>query len=213
VKKKFDDLVWEEAISFGREKIKLYLRYGEYRRKLQKGEPCEEMNKPPAVDLIMALYNLTTAHGVDEGEEIAKINEFFTTKSVLKVPSIRISSEYFASIARKFSGAKKNPSKGMINDSIALSTFLPYCDVIFTDIENDLLFQAEPLKGEKLKYGTEVFSYRTIEDFIGYLDQILISANKDHISLVNDIYDTDWLDSKVINFDEGSTFQDDEVSA
>ncbi len=200
--KKFEELVLEEATAFGNEKLWWFAKYYRYIKGLRENTAIEEMVKPPAFDLISELIKIAKSNSSN-----IILKDFFNSKSILNVPCIRISSEYFASIARKLNKdsknrypRKSNPSPGMLSDSVSLSTFLPYCDAFFTDNENYALFQEKPLKIEKKKYNTEIFSKRNMDEFIEYLENIWLNANKLHLNLVREIYDEKWLNSSEINF-------------
>lgn len=200
-KKSFDDLVWEEAQDFGKEKLRWFGRYVKYIKKLMEGKALEKMSKPPAVDLFEKLYKIANAHSIGEDKILSTIMDCLNSKTILNVPCVRLSATYFASLARKLKEGGNNPSRGMISDSESLSTFLPYCDAVFTDKENDNLFGREPLKSEKEKFNTNIFSKRNITKFIDFLEDIWSQADNSHMALVKDIYDPNWLTSTVINFD------------
>jgi len=196
-KGEFNDLVWEEALSFGDEKLKMHFTYTNNVNSYVRGETKELMPMPPSFLLIKEMHDIVKRKNILDKKEIFKIiEEYFDHNSILKVPYIRLSTEYYASIARElYLGKKKLPSRGIFNDNEFISAFLPYCDAMFIDKEGEVLFSKKPLREEKNLYSTEIFSLSSKDSFISYLDKILAEASEDHINIVKKIYDNEWLES------------------
>ena len=72
-----------------------------------------------------------------------------------------------------------------------LSAYLPYCDAMFVDKEMHGLLDEPPLK-TALNYGTKVFSPRSKQDFLDFLDQIENSAPAEHMAKVREVYGDGW---------------------
>jgi hypothetical protein len=80
----------------------------------------------------------------------------------------------------------------MWNDIVAISSFLPYCDAMFLDNECAGLMREEPLKTKLGHFGTRIFSSRTGDEFLEYLNGLERDAGSDHVRLVAEVYGDDW---------------------
>jgi len=97
-------------------------------------------------------------------------------------------------VAKKASsGQKKPPNKGFMTDVNIISTILPYCDVMFVDdICRSYLMEEHPLCDEVQKYNTLIFSNKTKQDFLNYLDKIMTSTPAEHFKIVKEVYGPNW---------------------
>ena len=98
----------------------------------------------------------------------------------------------YAAIARKAgAGQRRPPTRGFITDVQTISAYLPYCDAMFVDDECRGLLSEEPLKS-RLGYPTRIFSTRTWNDLLSYLDAIEATCTPEHRALVREVYGADW---------------------
>jgi len=194
--KTFDDWFEEERIGYGLIILQQYQEYIEkcYRKMILNGKlnVFDIINPPQSYDLIRSIHYAFKEAGIENYEVLnSKTNEFLFSSFFKEIPFVKISSLYFASIARKAAtGMKKPPNQGMINDIKVISHLLPYCDAMFIDNECHAYLSEQPLK-VRINYGTAVFSQKTKEEFIEYLDEIESNASVEHFNKVNEVYGDD----------------------
>ena len=105
-----------------------------------------------------------------------------------EMPVHRISAYLFAGIARRLaSGQKRHPSRGMMNDIRAISTYGPYVDAMFLDNECASLLSEEPLRTE-LRLKAKVFSAKSGEAFLQYLRDLEAAASAEVTRYAEEIY-------------------------
>ncbi len=141
--------------------------------------------------LLMGLHTVLRESGVVESELIGKTWDCLESEAFGDVPFVKISSHLFAAFARRAPGRVQPPDKHPFNDADMLSAYLPYCDAMFIDIEMHGLLGEKPLK-TALDYGTKVFSHRSKEAFLNYLDEIERDAPDGHIAKVREVYGDAW---------------------
>ena len=186
--KKFDDIVQEEAMGIGKGTIQSYLNY------VQDFFVGKFDFPPPASSLIFNMKQIIKFRypGMGEEDMFSKIIEYFNSLHILNVPYIRLSSMLFGSIARKaFAGQKKPPTPGVFTDVDIIASVLPYCDAVFIDKENAGYLKELKISGH-IKYPAKVFSSNTRQDYLTYLDDILMGASQEHLSTIKDVYGEDW---------------------
>jgi hypothetical protein len=205
--KKFDDWFKEEGYAFGKGTIQAHLKFLQKQDDFMKKYATEYVDgKEPEVDLdsvlppasselIQALLRELRGRGIDGSDAIKKIIEYLSSQYVLDIPSIRISSLLYASIARKAAnGQKEPPNKGTFTDINAISSLLPYCDAMFVDNGMAALLKESPLNKELAVYAAKVFSPNTKEEFLQYLDSLEQEADPSHLELIQDAYGETWLE-------------------
>lgn len=194
--KTFDDWFEEERIGYGSIILQQYQDYIEkcYRESiLGKLNTFDLINHPQSYDLVHAIHYAFEEAGIVDFELLrSKTNEFLCSYFFKEVPFVKISSLFFASIARKAEmGMKKRPNQGMINDIKVISHLLPYCDAMFIDNECHAYLSEQPLK-DRINYGTAIFSQKTKEEFIEYLDEIESNTSIEHFNKIKEVYGDDW---------------------
>jgi hypothetical protein len=108
----------------------------------------------------------------------------------------------FAAFARKAASGQRRPAGGgTLNDVKTVATVMPACDAMFVDNEVAGLLQEEPLRS-RIDFGTLVFSQRTKDEFLIYLDQIRASASDDHVAAVREVYGDGYLEPYIGLYDE-----------
>lgn len=114
--------------------------------------------------------------GIPRAEATSKVFEFWDWKGNWQLPHNKISSYLFAALARRVSsGQRKHPRVSIFNDFRAISTYAPYVDAMFLDNECANLLNEEPLKTD-LNLSTRIFSTKTGDDYIQYLEEIKAST-------------------------------------
>ena len=79
------------------------------------------------------------------------------------------------------------------NSCLDLSSNLPYCDAMFVDDECAQLLSEGRLAAAVSDYATRIFSTRTRDDFLAYLDAVEAEADPAHVDLVIRTYGEKWL--------------------
>lgn len=189
----FEDWYNEEALSFGPSIIEAFRRnlLGIHTAALL-GQPLTlEQALNEASTTITTLKVICTDHGVPRERVLSRVYEFLNSEALLDLPSNRISSLIYAAIARKAAaGQKSPPNVGMAADVDSISCFLPYCDAIFVDNACRAYLTEEPVP-DRLGYSTKVFSQKTREAFLAYLDEIRAAPPPYIVDCAKELYGPD----------------------
>lgn len=127
------------------------------------------------------------APGEWEGRE--QTFDYFRTADFSSVPYNRISSLLLANIAHQIvSGGRKRPfGRGTHNDINAISSYLPYCDAMFVDHEMwELLRDGHVCS--RLPFNTRLFSFKKIDEFLGWLNVIESECTEEHRLVLREVY-------------------------
>lgn len=127
-------------------------------------------------------------HGLAEFERVWK---FLESDVLDEVPHVRISSLIFAALACRASLGQKLPKRHPFNDVDVISAYLPYCDAMFLDNEMESILSEKAVKA-KLGFKTQVFSLRTKDKFMEYLESIEARAPAEHVAKVREVYGESW---------------------
>lgn len=138
----------------------------------------------PEMRLLSALVSLFRE---SDGDPYERIWSFLQSDELDDVPYLRISSSLFAAFARRVAAGMKLPSKAPYADIDMISAYLPFCDALFVDLEMHSLLREQPLQKD-LNFGSKVFSLRSKQDFLMYLDNVESSATTEHLQTVREIY-------------------------
>lgn len=127
--------------------------------------------------------------GYSRTESTLKIFEFWSWEGNTQLPHNKISSYLFAALARRISsGQRKHPGVSIFNDFRVISTYAPYVDAMFLDNECANLLNEEPLKTE-LALSSKIFSTKSGDRFIAYLEQIEANTPGEVRAWASEIYD------------------------
>lgn len=122
----------------------------------------------------------------------SKLVEFFRSDILSKVPFLQISGSMFAVLAMKAAaGQKKPPNRGTATDVNMVGSLLPYCDAMFVDSACASLISDIP-REHRLPYPCRVFSPRSGEEFLAYLNGIRDAMPEEHRDLVRSLYGKSW---------------------
>jgi hypothetical protein len=127
-------------------------------------------------------------------DERRRLQEFFASENFRAVFGVRISSLFWATIARTINaGRKTNPEASMFNDISAVAAYSRFCDAMFVDKEISHLAKQGELR-DALQGNAVFFSLRKNEtaDFLSFLNGIEQTAPQEHLKLVEDVYGSDW---------------------
>lgn len=132
--------------------------------------------------------------GIAPEESLRFVVDFLYSARADRAPMNEINALLFAALGRRASsGQKRPPSRGMWQDLEAISAFLPYCDAMFVDDQCAALLAEEPVRSRLATHGTRIFSTRTVEQFIAFLQSLESTAGKEWCDLVLRTYGPDWL--------------------
>jgi len=127
---------------------------------------------------MMTMIRTFAHYGVSEEECLPKLFQFWQWPELEKLPYHKIAAHLFAATAARLaSGQKKFPSPGLSNDIKAISTYAPYVDAMFVDIECENLLNDGRLR--VLTYKARIFSKATSNDFFNYLEGLESSLTDD----------------------------------
>lgn len=187
--KNFDDWYKEEGTAYGRSIISRYIGavFTEDPDKFIQGAFSE------ANMLMMSLRPLMT--DMTDADRLETSFKLLTDPDLLEVPSIKLSSLLWASLAHQaaHTGRAKLPNPGMINDIEMVSSILPYVDAIFVDREVYGLLTHNKVKSYiDTNYRTKIFSNSNKQDLLAYLKEIETSAPKELMGKVKEVYGTNW---------------------
>lgn len=193
--KNFEYWFKKETEAMGYSIYNQYTYYCAKMLKIQLGQAnysANELFSPQSAVVVHQLKEIFRSNGIEEDILNLKIMEYLLEVNHDQIPYNKIESSLWASVARKAaSGQKRLPSKGMVNDVIALSVYMPFCDAMFVDKECHGFLNDEPLKSG-LDYNTKIFSLNTKGDFLSFLDSISDNAPKGHFDIINEIYGPGW---------------------
>lgn len=171
----FEAVLKEELAAFGKGRIQAsvltWRRYIDAMER-QDGEEIFNISLSFGMRHLMAMMRAFKHYGVPEDDCLQKIFEFWSWPELEKIPFHKNSAHMFAAVAARLaSGQKKKPTQGLNNDIQAISTFAPYVDVMFVDIECENLLKDGRLK-RALSYKARIFSKASSKDFFDYLESL-----------------------------------------
>lgn len=138
--------------------------------------------------LISGMEYAATMRGFSHDKALAAIKEFAASGAMNETPATIVSAAMWASLAMQAAaGQKKIPDEGMVTDIDVISALLPYCDAMFVDNKCRSLLSEIP-KRHKLPYKCLVFSSKTSDQFLQYLQDICSSATPEHLELLQEVY-------------------------
>lgn len=159
---------------------------------------CSEFGKttcfPGSLQLLFSqLLSLTKKYDIPETQQVDTINQFLLNGVMERIPYAYNCCYMFAALRQKVQSGMKteNISRGTNTDITAISSYLPYVDAIFVDNEQANYIRELTEQG-KFSYDCKVFSTRTRDDFMKYLQEILDNTPKTHLTLVNQVYGDGW---------------------
>lgn len=201
---KFIDRIKEETLGLGKGLVAEVKKFQQRRSltlaKMTSGEPydleLDDIVPPTASRILNALFLAARIKKVPEDQISGLIVKYFTDlNALLEIPKIRISSVMFAGLARKAQLGKKNPPKSFADVGF-ISSYLPYCDALFVDVESRGLLKELPKETpQHLRlddFPAQVFSLNQKEEFLDYLDKIVASIPEEQMAALKDMEGDDY---------------------
>lgn len=179
----------EEALDYGPSVLKAYARDLARFAAVREGRlPVEELIFPtPSQVVVHSLLMRLRESGLAEEVVWPKLIEFLHSPTLKLVPFNRVSASLYACLARKAPHQKAPPKKGFFIDVDFISCLLPYCDAMFVDAEC-WSYLNELKRSGRLDYRARVFSLRSKEELLQYLNDIRASASSEHLEIARNLY-------------------------
>jgi hypothetical protein len=157
---------------------------------IKSSNPLDILNSssPPIIEQLKELRAYFESLGVRSEDSAAEVSKYWDWPGNEHISTHRISAYLFAALARRIaSGQKRFPSRGMVNDINAISTYAPYVDAMFLDNECAQLLSEQPLCTD-LKFKAKIFSTKSGDAFLGYLRDLQSHASDEVRTYANEIY-------------------------
>ncbi len=196
---KFTNKVKEETLGLGKGLISVAQKFQQKRadamKKMESGEDytldLNDILPPESNGILDDLLRLSRTHGISEENLLGTIIKYFNdVDALLEIPKIRISSVMFAGLARRAQMGKKEPPKSF-TDVEFISSYLPYCDAMFVDIESATILKEPPKEiplNLKLKeFPAKIFSLNQKKEFLDYLDQLVKKIPAEQMEILKDV--------------------------
>ena len=104
------------------------------------------------------------------------------------LPFLHLDALLTAALVWQFATGRSNTlNKGTTNDLAAIKYFLPYCDAMYVDNAMRALL-ADHQVARELRFGARVFSRKTCDEFVAYLEELIVSAPVEHIAKIREVY-------------------------
>jgi len=188
---KFGDALKNELEAFGGGYLDAYFHF---MAMAQAGESSGDVQKfingalSPVVALIHEINREFVGRGTPPEHAFRETARFLNWPKNQSIPHHWIAAHLFAAIADRLAqGQKRHPSRGMLNDIKAISTYGPYVDAMFLDNECASLIEEKGVaKGIKLK--AKIFCLKRSTDFLAYLQGLIDSAPQEIIAAAQKLY-------------------------
>ena len=130
---------------------------------------------PLARRFIRAIQNTFEGSGIPCSTVNMKVSHYLQSDCLECIPFLKLSAHLLAARARN-AVRSGPPNPGTATDFDLLATLLPYCDAMLIDRPTLGLLQQRPRLFDC--YGTRVYSYRTRQEFLGYLTDLEVAADQ-----------------------------------
>jgi hypothetical protein len=193
----FQDVFQNEVAGHGRLFLMQFSRHLAHFAAVSGGlKPLDdEVCFPPAGASLVSRMSSKLAPTLPNLEErFQRIRAFFSSADFRGVFGVRVSSLFWATIAREINaGRKANPTAAMFNDISAVAAYSRFCDAMFVDKEISHLTKQRELRDE-LRGNAVFFSLRKNEtaDFLSFLNGIEEEAPGEHLKLIEEVYGSNW---------------------
>ncbi len=140
-------------------------------------------------ELVMTLAEIFRKGGIPEDEALDRVHDFLFSGTLDRVPRLRIQALLWAGMAHQAAkgGTLTPPGRGAMTDVNVISTVLPYCDALLIDNQMRSLLEFGPVR-DRLGFDTRVYSPKTLDALIDYLDSIEQEAPEGVVELATRVY-------------------------
>lgn len=197
---KFDDDVKREALAYGKTLIAGYRELTEGPKAIENmlTGTSEELLKQYRAIVRPGVFDPTTPPGVQPGvrlvhwlrvevhkalpeetDPVSVVEKFFESNFALAVPFQFITSHLLAVIAGQVRNSNRHAKPSDSNDISAIAHYAPYCDAMFLDNEFRALASQKNVDVPG-RYGVRLFSAKTADDFLEYLNDLLHNMPSEH---------------------------------
>jgi hypothetical protein len=149
----------------------------------------QEPDEPLCMEFLNGIAHALHEEGLERRAAKERALEYFKKADHSAVPFVHIESLVCAALGWQLArgGRTKKLGRGTTNDLSAIMHFLPYCDAMYIDGEmRNLLSDSRVV--QKLKFRTHVYSRKTCDEFIAYVEGLVASAPAEHLALVRRVY-------------------------
>lgn len=181
-----------EIADAGRNYINEYIKYV---ARIGGGDFNALLDSPVASQCVQSLLQ-AVPKGTPPDEAIRKVASFFASPHFANLPSEWLSARIFATLkAMVRRGEFANRTKalethgGVFFDVQHIATYAPYSDAIFIDNQMANLVK-QPTVGITDRFGTQVFSRSTMDEFLSWLDNVESSMTQEHEEALRRAYGT-----------------------
>lgn len=195
----FDDWYEEARTAHGTHIIQSAVDRSRHLRRVKTGEESfGERTWNPTIfsSFLSGIAGALKRNGVDEEATLETAIEFVHSEAAKSAPYNEIRALLIAALARKAASGQKKVGQGTPNDLDLLSTVLPYVDAVYTDDQFSGLLQEEPV-ASRLPSDARVFSNRTRNQFLRFLDDLRDEVPPEHSEQVVQVYGDGWLEPYV----------------
>lgn len=144
------------------------------------------------IDVVNHLLGIANNAGLASPEAIGRVTEFLYSADCFDAPANDVNALLMAALARRAAAGQKPVGTGMWNDINTISSYLPYSDAMFLDDECVGLLSEGPLNA-KIRHSARLFSNKSRESFIEYLQELERTAGAEHVQRVVHVYGDSWL--------------------
>ena len=151
---------------------------------------------PPAMELMEELVNTARENNTPEKDLLPTVFKYLDdANALLEVPYLKISSIMFAGLSRSASLGEKKPPKSTV-DVQFISSYLPYCDAMFVDIQSARILRELPSDTPKHlrldEYNTRIFTLNQKEEFLEYLESVVSELPAEQVQVLQDVEGEDF---------------------
>lgn len=156
----------------------------------------------PGSEQVWLILEVLKRRTVAKGDFARLLNDFLNSEHFRQMPIHKISTLLFAVIAHSAGNhQKKAPDQGTGNDIDLVSAYLPYCDAMLIDNRTRAMVEKGVPKKYALGYRCRLFSKKSGDEFLAYVESIEEEADPFILALVHDTYGEDWLKPYTTRFD------------
>jgi hypothetical protein len=181
---------------YGRDVVNAYAAYRQRSRDIAVGllPPDEEnhLRWPLCTRLAHRTRDAFERDGLTRQDAEDRTWEYFTEADHSNIPFVHLKALLHAALAWQYANGRSSElDQGTTNDLAAVQFFLPYCDAMYLDNPMHALLADQQVSRE-LGFGARIFSKKTCDVFVTYIEEIIANASTSHLALVRSVYGDKW---------------------